>query len=406
MTGQKPPLILVVDDNQSAVFITCKILELQKYKTLSALDGEEALEKAADHDIDLILLDIMMPGMNGYEVCEKLKENPEKKDVPVIFITAKTDPESIAKGFKAGGVDYLTKPFKNLELQARVKTHLDLKFSRQKMYEELRERKKAESLLKKEREQLDIKVKERTKELEIANKELKKASKLKDEFLANMSHEFRTPLNTVLSLADALTEGTFGQLNEKQAKYINSIHESGKHLLSLVNDILDIAKIEAGKIDLEYTNISIHPFMNSCLRMVKQIAENKSIQIQTNINANIHGFYADERRMKQILVNLLSNAIKFTPAEKSIGIDVDKERDFIIFAVWDEGIGIKEGDIDQLFRPFTQIDSKLSRRYVGTGLGLALVNSLVNFHNGSIRVQSQLNVGSRFIVSIPVKDNK
>jgi signal transduction histidine kinase len=110
--------------------------------------------------------------------------------------------------------------------------------------------------------------------------------------------------------------------------------------------------------------------------------------------------------MKQILVNLLSNAIKFTPAEKSIGIDVDKERDFIIFAVWDEGIGIKEGDIDQLFRPFTQIDSKLSRRYVGTGLGLALVNSLVNFHNGSIRVQSQLDVGSRFIVSIPVKDNK
>jgi len=247
-------------------------------------------------------------------------------------------------------------------------------------------------------------VEERTAELRVSNAELAKAARLKDEFLASMSHELRTPLNSILGLSEALQEEVFGTLNQKQLKSLHTIEQSGKHLLSLINEILDLAKIEAGKIDLEYGKISIDNLVRSSLVIVKQTVLQKQLKISSRIQSSTGYFTADEKRMKQILVNLLSNAVKFTPeqGEISLFVEVREEDNMIDFCVTDTGIGISEEDINSLFESFVQIDSSLSRQYEGTGLGLALVRRLAELHGGTVSVESEVNKGSRFTVSIPL----
>lgn len=247
-------------------------------------------------------------------------------------------------------------------------------------------------------------VEERTAELSLTNAELAKAAKLKDEFLASMSHELRTPLNSILGLSEALQEEVYGSLNQKQAKSLHNIESSGKHLLSLINEILDLAKIEAGKIELEYSKISLENIIQSSLVFIKQTALEKHLKITSSLSSAIEYFSADEKRMKQILVNLLSNAVKFTPegGEISLEVTVNTDDNKIDFCVRDTGIGISSEDLDQIFQAFVQIDSKLSREYAGTGLGLALVKNFVELHNGAISVESEVGKGSCFTVSIPL----
>ena len=247
-------------------------------------------------------------------------------------------------------------------------------------------------------------VKERTTKLSISNAELARAARLKDEFLANMSHELRTPLNSILGLSEALQEEVYGSLTQKQAKSLHNIEGSGKHLLSLINEILDLAKIEAGKIELEYHKISLENLIQSSLVFIKQTALKKQLKVTSSISSKVEYFNADEKRMKQILVNLLSNAVKFTPegGEMSLEAVVNMESHTIDFIVKDSGIGISQEDLAKLFQAFVQIDSKLSREFEGTGLGLALVKNLVELHNGSISVESEVEKGSCFTVTIPL----
>jgi len=268
---------------------------------------------------------------------------------------------------------------------------------------EIKERKQAVQELSKYQEDLEKLVKERTAELSYSNAELAKAARMKDEFLASMSHELRTPLNSVLGLSEALQEEVYGSLNQKQLKSLENIEQSGRHLLSLINEILDLAKIEAGKIELEYTRISIRNLVESSLVFVKQIALEKRLKVTSGVSGSIEFFMADEKRMKQILVNLLSNAVKFTPVGGEVALDVvvHEEDNKIDFCVKDTGIGISEENMEKLFIAFVQIDSSLSREYEGTGLGLALVKNLTELHNGAISVESVVNEGSSFTVSLP-----
>ncbi|MEO8428955.1 MAG: ATP-binding protein, partial [Verrucomicrobiota bacterium] len=233
---------------------------------------------------------------------------------------------------------------------------------------------------------------------------LAKAARLKDEFLASMSHELRTPLNAVLGLSESLQEQIHGQLNEKQLGSLRSIEESGRHLLSLINDILDLFKVEAGKIQLQIDSISISSVCQSSLRLVKEAAQKKRLQVSTTFAPQIPNLHADERRLKQILVNLLSNAVKFTPEGGRIGIDVtcDTVQEVMNIIVWDTGVGISQEDLPRLFQPFVQLDSRLSRQYAGTGLGLALVRRMVEMHGGEVTVESAVGKGSRFLVVLPV----
>ena len=254
-----------------------------------------------------------------------------------------------------------------------------------------------------ERTSLAQRVKERTTELTAANAELARAARLKDEFLANMSHELRTPLNGILSLSEILQEGIYGFLNPQQTKSICTIEESGRHLLSLINDILDLAKIDAGKLELEMTPVSVEGIGNASMRLIKEMALKKRIKTSVNYDSALTIIQADERYLLQILLNLLSNAVKFTPEGGQINLEVSAEQGVVNFIVSDTGIGIAEKDMDRLFKPFMQVDSGLNRAYEGTGLGLSLVYRLTELHGGSVSVKSEVGKGTRFVVSLPLR---
>lgn len=251
-------------------------------------------------------------------------------------------------------------------------------------------------------------------ELIHANRELARATKLKDEFLANMSHELRTPLNAVLGMSEGLLSGVFGDLNERQKRSLNLIESSGRHLLELINDILDVAKIGAGKMKLDIAPISIEYLCKSSISFIKQMASQKNIQLRLDIQPDLGLIELDERRIRQALINLLSNAVKFTPASGKICLEVkfinSKDTTLpvninfpyaLIFSVIDTGIGIAPEDIGKLFQTFVQIDSSLSRQYTGTGLGLTLVKQIAELHGGCVGVKSQVGVGSCFSIALP-----
>ncbi len=233
--------------------------------------------------------------------------------------------------------------------------------------------------------------------------QLQAANKTKSEFLAIMSHELRTPLNAVLGLSELLQQGIYGPLNEKQTQPVHMIHESGQHLLSLINDILEISKIEVDKIHVEIMPLYVEKLVESVLRFTSNVAKQKNIAVSSKIDSDVSMIMADRRRLKQIMVNLLNNAIKFTPEGGSVGLDfcIRAAQEVTEFSIWDTGIGIAQEDIKRLFQPFVQLDSGLNRKYGGTGLGLYLVYRLVKLHGGTISVTSEVDKGSRFTVQIP-----
>ena len=277
--------------------------------------------------------------------------------------------------------------------------------TKEKQLEE--ERKQAEEALRLAHKDLERQVKRRTAQLSKANKELAKASRLKDEFLANMSHELRTPLNSILGMSEALNEEIYGELNEKQKRSLQTIRESGRHLLLLINDMLDLSRIGAGKLKLDIVPVSVLPLCQSSLQCVEPLAQKKHIHISFSYDNCIKSISADGRCVKQMLVKLLSNAIKFTPGGNTIGLDVegDAEHRIIRFTVWDTGIGIASKDIEELFQPFVQLDSKLSRKYHGIGLGLSLVARMADMHGGSVAVESEEGKGSRFMILLPWEEH-
>ncbi|MBD2197090.1 MULTISPECIES: response regulator [Calothrix] len=257
---------------------------------------------------------------------------------------------------------------------------------------DITERKRAEEQLRRSSERISL-----------ANAELARAARLKDEFLASMSHELRTPLNSILGMAELLLEEVFGSLTAQQRQFLHTVEQSGQHLLELINDILDLSKIESGKMEMKLTSVSVHPLCESSLNFVKQQARHKQIQLTCDIEESVSEIEADERRLLQVLVNLLANAVKFTPDGGSVNLEVRMNflEQAVEFRVRDTGIGIAAADMGKLFQPFVQLDSSLSRRYPGTGLGLSLVRRIVDLHGGSIRVESQLGKGSCFIVILP-----
>jgi signal transduction histidine kinase/CheY-like chemotaxis protein len=259
--------------------------------------------------------------------------------------------------------------------------------------------------LSEERGSLARRVEERTAELRALNAELAQAARLKDEFMANMSHELRTPLNAVLGLGQALQEQVYGPINVQQMRALKNIEQSADHLLAVINDILDISKIEAGKIVLELMPVDVEAVCESALQMVITQAAKRGIQLETVYDPSVLTIFGDARRLKQVLVNLLSNAVKFTPDGGRVGLEVVGQvaENAVLFIVWDTGIGIPPDTIKLLFRPFVQLDSSLSRRYEGAGLGLALVARLAELHGGTVSVESPAfeGRGSRFTVRLP-----
>ncbi len=240
-------------------------------------------------------------------------------------------------------------------------------------------------------------------ELARTNAELRRASRLKDEFLAGISHEVRTPLAAVLGLAEILRTRVVGPVNNEQAEILQRIDESGRHLLAVINDLLDLAKIDAGRFDLELRLVSAHHLCEASVRMIHELAIRKSQTVSLNVDPRVTTIRADERRLRQALINLLSNAVKFTAPGGNIGLDVqgDPDGEVVRLSVWDSGIGIAAEDIPRLFVPFSQIDGEHQRGQTGSGLGLAIVARLAELHGGGMELTSQPGQGSRFTLSLP-----
>ncbi|MGB3238631.1 MAG: PAS domain S-box protein [Geitlerinemataceae cyanobacterium] len=238
-------------------------------------------------------------------------------------------------------------------------------------------------------------------ELAAKNLELERAGRLKSAFLANMSHELRTPLTSILGFSSLLTQQIFGQLNAKQMVYVQRIHDSGEHLLKLIKDVLDLSKVEAGKVKLDIVPISVSQVCETTLALVSEQAAEQDIAIQTSIQPNLAPLMADELRVRQMLINLLSNAIKFSSPGGTIGLEATARAGYLHLIVWDEGIGIPEEKQALLFQPFQQIENALRRQHEGTGLGLALTRQLAELHSGTVECDSQPGKGSRFTISLP-----
>ena len=294
-----------------------------------------------------------------------------------------------------------------IELSKQLANQLTIAINQANLFEKLKQQ-----LI--EQQEAKDQLSERNYKLAFYNEELARATRLKDEFLASMSHELRTPLNAILGMAEGLQERVFGNITEEQSKALKTIERSGSHLLELINDILDIAKIESGKLKLDCQFTDLSRLCESSLAFIKQQALTKSIQLEIRKPLNIPEVLIDERRMRQVLINLLNNAVKFTPEGGNVTLEIKYEQSLeklnldnhispikLQIRIIDNGIGIAQEHMEKLFEPFIQIDSALNRKYTGTGLGLSLVKRIVELHDGQVKLNSTVGEGSCFTINFP-----
>lgn len=378
--------ILIVDDTPENLQVLSATLSECGYKVRGVVNGKMAIRAARSASPDLILLDIRMPEMNGYEVCEQLKGDPQTTKIPVIFISALDEVLDKVKAFDIGGVDYITKPFQVEEVLARVENQLTIQ--------------RLQKQLMAQNAQLQKEILERKKAEEAAAA----ASQAKSQFLANMSHELRTPLNAILGFTQVMTRDPF--LSTEQVENLRIINRSGEHLLELINDVLDLSKIEAGIIALYETNFDLYRLLDNLEEIFLFKAERKRLNFQLLLQPEVPQYIkADEKKLRACLMNLLSNALKFTQqgsitlrvikkTEEQVGIPIQLE-----FEVEDTGVGIASEEIETVFQAFVQTESG-KKSAEGTGLGLTITRKFVEFMGGNISLNSVVGAGTIFRFNI------
>ena len=375
MTEWSYPKILVVDDKEENLLAIKTVLKNEKAEIILANSAHQGLQETLQHDFCLILLDVQMPGMNGYEMASILNEEETTSHIPIIFLTAiDEDSEYELKGYEAGGVDVIFKPLKsNMIIQSKVKVFLKI-WKQQQKIKSLKE--KAEG-----------------------------AAKSKALFLANMSHEIRTPLNSILGFSELLEETS---LTDEQKNFLHHVTLSGDMLFDLINDILDFSKIEAGTIELEENVIDLRKIIKDTIEICQFRSLEKNLYLRSAYPDDARSmFMGDETRIRQILINLINNALKFT-SEGGVtvslqNIEQDNENFKITLAVTDTGIGIKEEDIGTIFESFQQADNTITRKYGGTGLGLSIASSFVQMMDGEFNVSSVWGEGTEMSFSLILK---
>jgi signal transduction histidine kinase len=379
------PKILAVDDKPANLFALAKILDKIDVELFKAQSGKEALELTLDHDFALVLLDVQMPDMDGYEVTELLRSEESTKRIPIIFITAiDRDEKFEIKGYETGAVDFIFKPFDERILLSKVKVFVELY--------------KAEMELVMANVQLEASA----ERANLMAQEAINAAQAKAEFLANMSHEIRTPMNAIMGFADIMAEE---ELTEQQSEYLKIIRNSGKNLLGIIDDILNLAKIQAGKLKTEIISCSLDELLESIHILMKPVAAQKNLKFDISRCDNLpEKINTDPTRLRQCMINLIGNAIKFTE-QGHVMINVcmlqENDKSFIRFDVEDTGIGIPPEKHQGIFDSFTQVDGGTTRKYGGTGLGLAITKHLVQLLNGKISLSSEHGKGSVFSIIIP-----
>jgi len=419
--------ILIVDDSEKNRFTLRTLIEeyINDAHILLAPSGRAALKVLVEHPVDLIILDVQMPHMDGFETARMIQLRPKSQHVPIVFLTAAYKAEEFQqKGFEIGAVDYLTKPIDAPQLINRIKSYIRFieQDSKHKQELEGKVQKRTTELLK-ARNELEQRVAERTAALleaknqaeqaqqiaedassqaDLAKKIAEDANLSKSRFLANMSHELRTPLNAIIGYSEMLQEDVEDLEENSLITDLQKIQTAGKHLLELVNDVLDISKVEAGKMDLCLETFDIISVINEVTSTICPVIENQENTLQVAIDDNLGEMHTDITKLHQMLLNLLSNAAKFT-AKGTIRLDVKHDGNWINFCLADNGIGMTSEQQQKLFEPFTQADSSTTRRYGGSGLGLAITKQFAQMVGGTIWVESEFGHGSTFMLSLPVQ---
>ncbi|AFY73491.1 histidine kinase,Response regulator receiver domain protein,histidine kinase [Synechococcus sp. PCC 7502] len=361
------PNILIVDDTPLNLTLLVEILNKGGYHVRPVPSGKLALIAVKKAAPDLILLDIMMPEMNGYEVCQALKQDDLTKYIPVIFISAIDELSDKIKAFEAGGVDYIVKPLQPQEVLARVKTHLELR-------------------------SLQI-------QMQQSNENLKKLNEEKNYFLGIAAHDLRNPLAAITSMAQLLLSET--NLQDEQKELVTDIKSATDFMLSLLKDLLDISAIESGKLNLHLQPIDVQKYVERIVSRYRMIARSKNIQIELIVTNQVPIISVDPNKFEQILSNLISNAIKFSHDHTVVKVSISAQENQVLFVVADQGQGIPETEREQLFKPFSLTSVKSTAGETSTGLGLAITHRLVSAHNGKISVESEVGKGSVFSVALP-----
>ncbi|MBI2380532.1 MAG: response regulator [Gammaproteobacteria bacterium] len=409
-----PASVLIVDDSPSKLASLEAVLAGTGLDVVTANSGREALRQLLTRDFAVVLLDVNMPGLDGFETATLIHNRPRSSHTPIIFVTAEADSEAERyKGYTLGAVDYVYSPIVPEVLRAKVQVFVNLFY----LYRQLQ--RQADEL------------QQHAEEIARKNLQIEAASRMKSEFLASMSHELRTPLNAIIGFSEILKDGVVGKLSKKQNNYITEIFLSGEHLLALINDILDLSKVETGKMTLDLEVVEVASLLQASLNVVREKAYKHGIKLKLDLPDDAGRLMGDARKLKQIVYNLLSNAVKFTPdggevrlSSRAVGRDAlmlaatrtggirqlplpeSEFEEFLEIKVCDTGIGIAAADLPRLFQAFLQLDSTLVRKTEGTGLGLALVNRLAELHGGTVAVASTPSQGSCFVVWLPWREVK
>lgn len=361
-TGLAQRKILVVDDDRINIRILTGILRGEGYELGEASSGEQALEVYERFQPDLVLLDVMLPGINGFETCRQLRERHGKACAPIIFITAKNESDDVVEGFSAGGVDYLPKPFQAKEVAARIRTHLQNR---------------------------------------ILLDQLSQANSAKNRFLGMAAHDLRNPLASIRGLAEFLRDGTVGQLTPDQLDLVQTIHDASQSMLTLVNELLDVATIESGKLQIVRRPGSLATLIGKSVYLANIEAARKNTRINFRAPATPDQSNFDPDRLKQVVDNLLSNAIKYSPPGSTVTVEFAQTATVREFSVKDQGPGIPAGESDRLFKDFSRLSVKPTGGEKSTGLGLAICRKIIEAHDGDISAKNLPVLGCEFRVILP-----
>lgn len=374
--------ILVVDDVSQNVQVIGSILFDQKYQVSFALSGAEALSLIDHEDYDLILLDILMPGMDGYEVCKIVKANEKTKGIPIIFLTAKSDIQSVVKGFETGAVDYLSKPFNTEELLARVKTQIELKKQKEKL----------ENL----NEFLEEKVKQRTLELQNANEQLSKLEQAKSKFLTLISHELRTPLNAINGFIEILYPSLKSTEHERT---INILMNASEKLINLSETALLITELQLGEYQIDFTDVDIIEISKLATAAYHDLINEKGIKVFIDFDDQAKMVHGDYELILNSVKKIMHNAAKFTPENGFIQLSNHRNEPFVELIITNSGPGFSEEELEILFEIFA-VD-KMKNFTEGFGLGLAAVKLAMEVNSGKIEVKNLAQGGASVTLMFP-----